>query len=731
MILLTGSSSLRVYLGAAATSNQLPIVVTYIDSNSNTFNPLAYETQTNNTTPVVVVDPPASGISRQLKYLSILNTDTTTNDVYVEYHTPTSDRRVFKQAITTNQKIEYVDSEGFEVIPGAFINVTGDAVTGVPFITYGSTALLGNYRILEGISGISTIDSEANAGSFSVGLSGNMYHNITGHTGDLSQHITGLSISNLVSGNFLGWNGIYWTNTGLNTGFISGFNEGVQDVMANTLYGTSGIAIIYNDSVDQIFISGQRASTTDIGLASFNSSNFTVSSGNVSVSAIPTGVITNLPLAIKDTIGNSGFLEFRGGLTGYWNQSTRVLTLDNFSGGGAGASALDDLTDVDAAAPSSGNFLHYNGSQWIASNIRTGDVLNLTEHTQDVIAASLLSTSGLVFLYNDANGTITLSGQRASTTSTFTGIGLAGFNATYFSVASGIATITGGIQTGQIVNYGVTTGQVSSLVEAVQDTIASSLITTSGLAVIYDDANGSIILSGQRASTSSLGLSYFDSNNFTVVSGLVSISAVPTGIITNYGVTTGQITNLPEAIQDTIAASLTTTSGLAVIYDDAAGSIVLSGQRATTVNPGLAIFSATNFSVNSGLALITGGLLTGFIVNLPQAITGTVGSAVGIDDLSGVYLGTMTSGQYLFFNGTGWTGNSILTEAISAMKLPNGHEDRATSTLSFDEGTRTFSIAPVGSSFSFWTSGRKYTKTTAQTIAIPDTSELYYFYFNC
>ena len=160
MILLTGSSSLRVYLGAAATTNQLPIVATYIDSNSTVFNPLAAETQTNDTTPVTIIDPPASGISRQLKYLSILNTDSATNDVYIEYHTPTSDRRVFKQAITTNQKIEYVDSEGFEVIPGAFINVTGDAVTGVPFITHGSTALLGNYRIGAARSGISIIDDE-------------------------------------------------------------------------------------------------------------------------------------------------------------------------------------------------------------------------------------------------------------------------------------------------------------------------------------------------------------------------------------------------------------------------------------------------------------------------------------------------------------------------------------------------------------------------------------------
>jgi len=840
MILLTGSSSLKVYIGGTAITNQLPIVATYIDSNSSTFNPQASETTTNNSTPVTVVEAPASGLSRQIKYLSILNTDSTPQEVYVDYYTPSSSRRLFKQSLVTNQKIEFVDPQGFEVIPEAFLTVTGN-VTGMPFITYEPSPLLYNHRVAASRSGIEISNEGINAGYYSFGLSGNMYHNITGHTGDLSQHLTGLSVSNelldqtlvwnttgwinkyahavvyatnaeidtlnvgevvylsgaqgdrasvrrasnlyentssktvgmisqaiasnnpgpvvtlgyveklslgsyspgdvlwlgdtpgtftktkpsapnhlvfigvvaranagngiafirtqngyeleelhdvklstgnLVSGNFLGWNGLYWTNTGLNTGFISGFNEGVQDVIANTLYATSGLAIVYNDSTDQIFISGERATTTTLGLASFNNSNFTVSSGAVSISAVPTGTVTDLNLAIKDQIGNSGFFEFRGGLTGYWNQASRSLVINAFSGAG-GASTLDGLTDVDVPSPVSGNYLHYNGSTWITNNIRTGDIANLTEAVQDVAAASLATTSGLAIIYDDVNGVITISGQRASTGGR---LGLASFNGANFQVTSGDVSIIGGISTGMI----------TSLTESIQDTIGAALQVTSGLAVLYSDIFGTITISGERATTSTIGLAAFDSNNFTVSSGLVSIAGgIQTGQIVNYGVTTGQVSNLAEAIQDVAAAALVTTSGLAVIYDDVGGTITVSGQRATTSSIGLAAFDSNNFTVSSGLVSIS-TVPTGVITNLPDAIDDTIGnsgffvyrggltgiwdqpsrtltlnwisgqtaSSTLLDDLTDVTLTAPSSGQVLAYDGIVWRNSGLSTGNI-------------------------------------------------------------------
>jgi hypothetical protein len=64
------------------------------------------------------------------------------------------------------------------------------------------------------------------------------------------------------------------------------------------------------------------------------------------------------------------------------------------------------------------------------------------------------------------------------------------------------------------------------------------------------------------------------------------------------------------------------------------------------------------------------------------------------------------------------------------MGEPMGHADKTQSTISFDAGTRTFTITPVGANFVVWCKGEKYTYTTAQTVVIPDTAGLHYIYFS-
>jgi hypothetical protein len=95
-----------------------------------------------------------------------------------------------------------------------------------------------------------------------------------------------------------------------------------------------------------------------------------------------------------------------------------------------------------------------------------------------------------------------------------------------------------------------------------------------------------------------------------------------------------------------------------------------------------------------------------------------------INDIADVVITTPKSGQLLQFDGTNWVNS------VSPSNEPIGHEDKTQSTISFNESTRTFSIAPVGASFTVWCTGVRYVKTTAQTVQIPDTSGLYYIYFN-
>ena len=69
-------------------------------------------------------------------------------------------------------------------------------------------------------------------------------------------------------------------------------------------------------------------------------------------------------------------------------------------------------------------------------------------------------------------------------------------------------------------------------------------------------------------------------------------------------------------------------------------------------------------------------------------------------------------------------------DIIAATGEPMGHADRTDSAMSFDNSTRTFTIQPVGDSYEVWCVGTKYVKTTAESVTIPDTTGLYYIYFD-
>jgi hypothetical protein len=71
-----------------------------------------------------------------------------------------------------------------------------------------------------------------------------------------------------------------------------------------------------------------------------------------------------------------------------------------------------------------------------------------------------------------------------------------------------------------------------------------------------------------------------------------------------------------------------------------------------------------------------------------------------------------------------------LAEVAGVTGEPMGHEDRTTSTISFNASTRTFTIAPVSSSFTVWCKGKKVVVSSAQTVTIPNTTGMYSIYFD-
>lgn len=116
----TVNRSLEVVLGAIVSTNQLPVVATYVDITATpTYVPAANTTQTNNTTAVTVVAAPVADTQRQIKFLSVYNADTTAATVIVQYNDNSTLRIICKFVLQTFETLLYTDGEGLRVIDAA------------------------------------------------------------------------------------------------------------------------------------------------------------------------------------------------------------------------------------------------------------------------------------------------------------------------------------------------------------------------------------------------------------------------------------------------------------------------------------------------------------------------------------------------------------------------------------------------------------------------------------
>lgn len=123
MIFLDATTrSLQVNLAGAVTTNQLPIVASYLDINQTSFsavNASANTLATNSTTAVTPVAAPASGNTRQLKYLSIQNDDTAPATVIVEYNDNGTLRQIVKATLQVNETLSFDAENGWQTITAA------------------------------------------------------------------------------------------------------------------------------------------------------------------------------------------------------------------------------------------------------------------------------------------------------------------------------------------------------------------------------------------------------------------------------------------------------------------------------------------------------------------------------------------------------------------------------------------------------------------------------------
>jgi hypothetical protein len=145
----------------------------------------------------------------------------------------------------------------------------------------------------------------------------------------------------------------------------------------------------------------------------------------------------------------------------------------------------------------------------------------------------------------------------------------------------------------------------------------------------------------------------------------------------------------------------------------------------SVVNNDIVLFASSALNTLRKVTGVGSSLVWTAVSAFNGSSTPTTGDWVSVTDSATSYLKT----SWRYRDSTiGWRP----TEVHDIVYEPTGFRDRTTSQISFNNGTRTFTIQPKSPAtfFDYFTQGQIYRKTTAQTVVIPDTEGIHFIYFN-
>lgn len=228
-----------------------------------------------------------------------------------------------------------------------------------------------------------------------------------------------------------------------------------------------------------------------------------------------------------------------GGTTGQVLKKTSNADYDlEWGTGGAGASALDDLTDVTLTAPSNGQVLKYNGSAWINDTDATGGGGVSDGDKGDI------TISGSGTTYTIDNDVVTYAKmQNVSATDRVLGRDTAGAGdveeisptdlRTMINVANGATANSSDATLLDRTNHTGTQASttISDFDEAVEDKIGAKVKAGTGISVSYNDGTG------ETTVTSTAGDVYTTVGSsgatYTTIAAAITAGATKIAVLTN------------------------------------------------------------------------------------------------------------------------------------------------------------------------------------------------------
>ncbi|KKL75014.1 hypothetical protein LCGC14_2059110, partial [marine sediment metagenome] len=116
MLIDATTQTLEIKLAGAVSTNELPVVLAYIDGEASNFFPTLQHSISNGATEVTILSAPESRGKRMVKFMYIRNTDTATVTLTLQLADGATDREIVKIALLQDETLVYTDTTGFKVI---------------------------------------------------------------------------------------------------------------------------------------------------------------------------------------------------------------------------------------------------------------------------------------------------------------------------------------------------------------------------------------------------------------------------------------------------------------------------------------------------------------------------------------------------------------------------------------------------------------------------------------
>ena len=372
--------------------------------------------------------------------------------------------------------------------------------------------------------------------------------------------------------------------------YVNMLDHSVGELTANSAIVTDANSKINNLLVDNLQLNGNTVSST--------SGNLILSSatGSISIAGAATelAILDGSATAFTISEGSNNYLTFDT------TNAAELITVNKQLEIGLDGTVGYTLPTADGT---NGQALITNGSGavsfttisttlGIAGDSSSSDSVNLVSDTLSFTGTGAVSTTV-------ASDTVTVAVANATSSVK----GLASFASANFTVSSGAVTaknITfaadtsnttktlGGTLTftgGEGINTVATSGVITISSEDSSATNKGAVIVAAGEGIDVSYSSGTATVSGEDATTSNKGVASFNSNDFTVSSGAVSIASISNSQIDNSQVTVGSTQiNLGATASSLAGLSTITASGAITGGSLVADNLTLNGNELSSTN---------------------------------------------------------------------------------------------------------------------------------------------------